>query len=187
MGKRLTRITTRTGDKGTTGLANGARVAKPCARIEAMGDLDELNSLLGVLLARNVEGHARELLLDIQHALFDAGGELALPGSSVIDAEYVRAIEQEIERCNNQLPVLQEFLLPGGGEAAALCHLARAVCRRGERHLFGLNESEEVNPHTLVFLNRLSDLLFVLARTLARNVGVAETMWQQGRWKKSKK
>lgn len=181
MAKRLTRITTRTGDKGSTGLAGGERVPKTGARIAAIGELDELNSVLGVLLSRAMDERARELLLDIQHALFDAGGELAVPGRIVLDAAYVRSIESAAARLNDQLPPLAEFILPGGGEAASLCHLARAVCRRAERQLWRLHETEPLNPHTPVFLNRLSDLLFILARTLARDAGVAETCWQPGR------
>lgn len=181
MAKRLTRITTRTGDNGTTGLAGGDRVPKSGARIAAIGELDELNSLLGVLLSRAMDEHARELLLDIQHALFDAGGELAVPGRTVLDAVYIRSIESAAGRLNDQLPALAEFILPGGDETAALCHLARAVCRRAERQLWRLHETETLNLHTPVFLNRLSDLLFILARTLARDAAAAETCWQPGR------
>ena len=182
MGKRLTRITTRTGDAGATGLADGARVPKASARVEAIGDLDELNSVLGVLLAKELPDDARDLLLDVQHALFDAGGELALPGATVIGQRYVLALEQAISRLNGALPPLAEFILPGGGEAAALCHLARAVCRRAERRLWSLQESEEMNVTTAVFMNRLSDLLFVLARALAREAGAGETPWERHRW-----
>jgi cob(I)alamin adenosyltransferase len=181
MGNRLTKIYTRTGDDGTTGLGDGTRVDKSSVRIEVIGDIDELNSLLGLLLTKELDTALRELLLDCQHALFDAGGELSLPDNAFIKPGYVIAIEQAIDRYNSSLPALKEFILPGGNEAAAICHVARAVCRRVERHLVKLNESTPVNSNTLMYFNRLSDLLFVVARTLARNQGGAEVYWEKER------
>jgi len=181
MGNRLTKIYTRTGDDGTTGLGDGSRVDKTSARIEAMGDIDEVNSLVGLLLTLGTGAALREQLIDVQHALFDAGGELSLPGKLLITEKYVLRLEQAIDQYNSRLPALQEFILPGGSEAAAVCHLARAVCRRAERHLVQLGRTETTNPQTSIFLNRLSDLLFVVARCLAREQGGTEIYWDKGR------
>lgn len=181
MGNRLTKIYTRTGDDGTTGLAGGLRVDKDSQRIEVIGDVDELNSLIGLLISTGQQGEVHDLLIDIQHALFDLGGELAMPGYTFIKPTYVQALEQAIDHFNAALPPLKEFILPGGNESACLCHLARAVCRRAERHLVGLNRVEQINADTLKYLNRLSDLMFVLARTLARQSGGQETYWDKGR------
>jgi cob(I)alamin adenosyltransferase len=181
MGNRLSRIVTRTGDDGSTGLADGQRVRKDDARIEAFGTVDELNSVLGLLLASGPlpEGMAA-LLLGVQHDLFDLGGELALPGTELITAAHVARLEAAIDSWNAPLPPLAEFVLPGGGVAAATCHLARTVCRRAERRGWTLAGSGSIGPHTLRFLNRLSDLLFVLARVLARQHG-GEVLWRRDR------
>lgn len=181
MGNRLTRLYTRTGDDGSTGLGDGTRVDKFSPRIEVIGDIDELNSLIGLLLSMDTAVDMTELLLDIQHALFDAGGELSLPGQTFIDERYVQAVEAAIDRYNSQLPPLKEFILPGGSQAAAVAQLARAVCRRAERHMVELNACEPVNRQTLIYFNRLSDLLFVLARTLARDYGGGEIFWNKNR------
>ncbi|WP_018231526.1 cob(I)yrinic acid a,c-diamide adenosyltransferase [Thioalkalivibrio thiocyanodenitrificans] len=183
MGNRLTRIYTRTGDDGTTGLATGNRVAKDSARVEAMGDVDELNSVIGVLLARPVPASCRKPLLHIQHDLFDLGGELSMPGESLLDPERVAWMEACLDELNDTLPPLKEFILPGGGEAAALCHQARAICRRAERRLVHLAREEPVTPGARRYLNRLSDLLFVMARVLARETGEGEVLWKGGRKK----
>lgn len=179
MAHRLTRITTRSGDDGTTGLADGSRLPKDSTRIAAIGDVDELNCALGVLATSPEANPFLTLLRGLQNRLFDLGGELALPGSVVLDDARVTALETEIERLNAVLPPLVEFVLPGGNPAAALCHQARAVCRRAERSVLRLSREEPVNPAVARFLNRLSDLLFVLARTLARANGGTEITWQR--------
>ncbi|TVP76649.1 cob(I)yrinic acid a,c-diamide adenosyltransferase [Thioalkalivibrio sp.] len=185
MGNRLTRITTRTGDDGSTGLATGARLPKDSARIEVMGDVDELNSVLGMLLANVLPAPQTKWLLEIQHDLFDLGAELALPGESLLPAERVAWLEERLEEMNAGLPPLQEFILPGGGQAATVCHLARAVTRRAERHLVHLAREEEVTAATRQYLNRLSDLLFVMARVLAREAGDGELFWRSRRVRES--
>lgn len=179
MGNRLTRIYTRTGDDGTTGLGDGARVQKDSARIEVIGDIDELNSLVGLLISKGLPDEIKNLLTDVQHELFDLGGELSMPHQTLIKAGYADVLERYIDRYNAALPALKEFILPGGNEPASICHLSRAVCRRAERHLVGLAKNEQVNPDSLKYLNRLSDLLFVLARTLARESGGDEVYWQK--------
>jgi len=181
MGHRLSRIVTRTGDDGTTGLGDGQRVGKDTARIEACGTVDELNCALGLLLASEtlpapIEGE----LVEAQHDLFDLGGELAVPGSTAIQASHVQRLEALIEELNQPLPPLKEFILPGGGNAAAACHLARAICRRAERRCWTLAGVEQVGPEALRYLNRLSDLLFVMARVLARQHG-GEVLWRRNR------
>ncbi|MCL6555523.1 MAG: cob(I)yrinic acid a,c-diamide adenosyltransferase [Burkholderiales bacterium] len=179
MGYRLTRITTRTGDDGSTGLADGRRLPKHAPRIAALGEVDELNSLLGVVLAEpELPAPFRDLLVRIQHDLFELGGELSLPGHGRVTADMVKALEESLERLNAPLPPLREFILPGGSRPAALCHLARAVCRRAERSLAALAASEHLSPHALPYLNRLSDLLFVLARAVNQALGRAELLWQ---------
>jgi cob(I)alamin adenosyltransferase len=182
MGHRLSRIVTRTGDDGTTGLGDGSRVAKDSARIEAMGSVDELNCALGLLRAQALPHALAESagLLEIQQELFDLGGELAVPGLSLIGEPSVERLELTIERLNEQLPPLKEFVLPGGNAAAAACHNARAVCRRAERRCWALARAEPLQPAALRYLNRLSDLLFVLARTLARADGGSELLWRGG-------
>ncbi len=177
---RLTRIYTRTGDDGTTGLADGQRVHKDSARIDAIGELDELNSQLGVVRALLVPGDPLDSrLAQIQHRLFDLGGELALPGQTVVQASWVERLEHWLDELNGELPSLREFVLPGGNLPAAQCHLARAVCRRAERALLRLSRAESVNSASLKYLNRLSDLLFVIARMLARRDGGQEVYWQK--------
>ncbi len=178
---RLTRIYTRTGDDGTTGLAGGRRVAKDSPRIEAIGEVDELNSLLGVVRALLLPDDPLDRMLGaIQHRLFDLGGELAMPGEALLQEQQVDRLESWIDELNTALPPLQEFILPGGNLPAAHCHQARAVCRRAERGLLRLSRAETVNSAALKYLNRLSDLLFVMARTLARRDGGREIQWQKG-------
>jgi cob(I)alamin adenosyltransferase len=181
MGNRLTRITTRTGDDGTTGLATGTRLPKDSARIEVMGDVDELNSVLGLVLAQDPGVPRSDWLLEIQHDLFDLGGELALPGHALMAPERVTWLEERVDGMNATLPPLQEFILPGGGAAATTTHLARAVCRRAERHLVHLHREEPVTEVGRQYLNRLSDFLFVLARVLAREAGDGEVFWRSRR------
>ena len=181
MGHRLSKIYTRTGDDGTTGLGDGSRVAKTSSRLHAIGDVDELNCNVGLLLAEELRSDMRALMIDIQHDLFDLGGELSIPGSTFISGDAVAKLELAIDRYNEELPPLKEFLLPGGSRATAVCHLARAVGRRAERTVLALAATESVNSHLLQYLNRLSDLMFVCARIVARDSGVGEVMWQRGR------
>jgi cob(I)alamin adenosyltransferase len=182
MGNRLSKIVTRTGDDGSTGLADGARVPKESLRIEACGTVDELNSALGLLLSSDgLPAAMASQLLEIQHDLFDLGGELAIPGSVVIREPQVTGLEALVESWNAGLPPLREFVLPGGGAAAATCHLARSICRRAERRCWALARIEPLGPHALRYLNRLSDLLFVLARVLARQASGSEVMWRRDR------
>ncbi len=180
MGKRLTRIYTRTGDAGTTGLTGGQRVAKDSPRVEAMGTVDELNSHLGLLLAEALPADVAGVLRAVQNDLFDLGGELSWPGHALLDAARVAALEQSLDALNARLPPLEEFILPGGGRAAAQCHVARSVCRRAERRLVALagDGAEGVSATALAYLNRLSDWLFVAARILAREAGQGEVYWQ---------
>jgi cob(I)alamin adenosyltransferase len=183
MGNRLSRIYTRTGDAGTTGLVNGQRVSKNSLRVHAMGDVDELNAVLGVLLCESLPDDVRELLTGVQHDLFDLGGELCIPDMSLINAHHVERLEQTLDRLNEPLPPLKDFILPGGTRAAALTHQARTICRRAERMVVALAESgdEAVNDAPRHYLNRLSDLLFVLARVLNRADGHHDVLWQKGR------
>lgn len=179
MGHRLSRITTRTGDDGTTGLGDGSRLPKHAPRIVALGDIDELNSTLGLLLAEPLlPAQFRVLLTRIQHELFELGGEISIPGHTRMTDAMVLQLEQELEALNAPLPPLREFILPGGSPPAALCHLARAVCRRAERSLVALAGAEAVSPVALRYLNRLSDLLFVLARAINRQLGHPDVLWQ---------
>jgi len=180
MGHRLSKIYTRTGDGGTTGLADGSRVAKDSQRISTLGDIDELNSLIGAILIQDISSDMRECLVDVQHALFDIGGELAIPGAVTVSEDYVAKIENSLDAFNEALPPLKEFILPGGGAAAVACHVARAVCRRAERALVTLSEETDVNPESRRYVNRLSDLLFVAARITARAEG-GEVYWEPGR------
>jgi len=177
MSDRLTRIYTRTGDDGTTGLADGSRLPKDHLRIEVLGCVDELNSQLG-LLSAHAPGEPNEQLRVIQNRLFDLGAELAAPGARRLSGQDVTWLEQRLDADSAGLPPLREFILPGGGLAATHCHLARSVCRRCERRLVALARAEAINPSTLHYMNRLSDLLFVLARVLARQAGEAENFWQ---------
>jgi cob(I)alamin adenosyltransferase len=181
MGHRLSKITTRTGDAGETGLADGSRVAKDSARIVALGEVDELNSVVGVVLAEELPAAVRDALLDVQHDLFDLGGELAIPGRALIGDAHVTRLERLTERFNADLAPLKEFILPGGSRAAAAAHLARTVCRRAERALVALARTEEVASGARVYLNRLSDLLFVLGRVLNRAAGGADVLWNRAR------
>lgn len=186
MGNRLSKIYTRTGDDGTTGLGDGSRVAKDDARVEAYGTVDELNSSIGMVLA--VAGLPQEViqcLTEAQHDLFDLGGELCIPGHRMITAEHVARLEQTLDAFNDELPPLKEFILPGGGPAAAACHLARTIARRAERRVWTLANRESVNAEVTRYLNRLSDLLFVLARVLARHEHGAEVLWRHDRGRKS--
>lgn len=181
MGNRLTKIYTRTGDGGTTGLADGSRVAKDAPRIEAIGAVDELNSVLGVLLAESLPQAARACLENVQNDLFDLGGELSVPGHSIMTKAHVERLERELDGFNASLPPLKEFILPAGSRAAALAHVARTVCRRAERRLVALARKHKVPPPMRAYLNRLSDLLFVLARALNRAEGRPDVLWQQGK------
>jgi cob(I)alamin adenosyltransferase len=184
MGNRLSKIYTRTGDDGTTGLGDGSRVPKDSARVEAYGTVDELNSVVGLLLAvPDLPEEVTECLTEVQHELFDMGGELCIPGHQMIRDEQVTRLEQQLDRFNEALPPLKEFILPGGGPAAAACHLARTVARRAERRAWTLARAESVNPELLKYLNRLSDLLFVVARVLARHERGAEVPWKHTRGK----
>ncbi|MEA3244040.1 MAG: cob(I)yrinic acid a,c-diamide adenosyltransferase [Pseudomonadota bacterium] len=181
MGYRLSRIYTRTGDKGTTGLGDGTRVDKDSLRVEAYGTVDELNSLIGMLASYKVPEIIARQLTDIEHDLFDIGGELSIPGHSVVSDKQVEQLEQFLDTLNADLEPLQEFILPGGTANAAVCHLARTVCRRAERRVVSLAREETVNAASLSYLNRLSDLLFVLARSLNRAEGVKDVLWERGR------
>ena len=181
MGNRLSKIYTRTGDDGTTGLGDGTRVAKDSARVTAYGTVDEANSVIGVLLAAALPDEIRDQLISIQHQLFDLGGELCIPGHAAIDDVDVERLEQWLDAHNADLPPLKDFILPGGGEAAARCHLARTIVRRAERETVTLARHDAVRPQAIRYLNRLSDLLFVLARVLARAEGQGEVLWNHER------
>ena len=179
MGNRLTKIYTRTGDDGSTGLGTGERVRKDCARVEAYGTVDELNSCIGIVLASpDLPALINDSLQAIQHRLFDLGGELAVPGRDVILAADTTDLEVLLDTLNADLPALKDFILPGGTPAAANCHLARAVCRRAERRLLSLQRTEAINTEALRYLNRLSDLLFVMSRVLCRTSGGTEIIWK---------
>lgn len=182
MGNRLSRIVTRTGDAGTTGLGNGCRIAKDHPRVDAIGAVDELNSAIGLLAALpSLPDGVAPLLLSIQHDLFDLGGELAVPGHDALTQLHVEALERAVTHFNAALPPLKEFVLPGGSEAAARCHLARAIARRAERGAWTLVREDNLRELPAVYLNRLSDLLFVLARVLARAGGGGEVLWDRNR------
>jgi cob(I)alamin adenosyltransferase len=181
MGNRLTKIYTRTGDDGSTGLGDGSRIDKDSLRIEAMGTVDELNCAIGVLLCHALPEDTRLALTDIQHSLFDIGGELCIPGAAVITADRVETLEQLLDSLNANLAPLKEFILPGGSPAAAACHLARAVCRRAERRTHSLSRDDTTNPVSIKYLNRLSDLLFVMARHLNREAGIPDVFWKNER------
>lgn len=181
VGHRLTKITTRTGDRGDTGLGDGSRVSKDSARITALGEIDELNSSLGVLIAEALPPDVGAALIRIQHDLFDLGGEVSIPGRISITESQVARLEEEVEAWNKELPPLKDFILPGGSRAAAQTHVARTVCRRAERALVALARTEAVSTSARVYLNRLSDLLFVLARVLNRHAGRDDVLWQPAR------
>ena len=181
MGHRLSKITTRTGDAGETGLGDGARVAKDSARIAALGDIDELNSAIGLVNAEEIPPEVRAVLEQVQHDLFDLGGELSIPGHSLLKEEQVENLERSVEAWNSKLSPLKEFILPGGSRAAAAAHLARTVCRRAERSLVALGRREAVSEVARRYLNRLSDLLFVAGRTLNRAAGSGDVQWKHKR------
>lgn len=182
MGKRLSKIYTKTGDDGTTGLGDGSRVPKYSLRVDAYGTVDEANSAIGVILAHDVVPEAiRRTLTDVQHDLFELGGELCIPGHSAITDAFIDRLERELDEFNADLPALSEFILPGGGPAAAACHLARTIVRRAERVSAKLSREEQVRPEVLIYLNRLSDLLFVVARVLSREESGQEVLWNRER------
>src|SRR5262245_26797031 len=181
MGHRLSKITTRTGDKGETGLGDGTRVPKDHARVAAMGEVDELNSALGVLLAEELPAEMRAALAPVQQDLLDLGGELSIPGHSLLKDARVEALERHLQAWNKELPPLKEFILPGGTRAAAAAHLARTVCRRAERSVVALGRRDKVSEPARQYLNRLSDLLFVAARALNRGAKVGDVQWRHQR------
>lgn len=183
MGNRLSKIYTRTGDDGTTGLGDGSRTDKDGLRVSAYGTTDELNSVIGMVLSHGVPELIGSVLHEVQHHLFDLGGELCIPGHQAIQESHIDWLESTLDHFNDQLPPLKDFILPGGSLAAANCHLARTVCRRAERLVVGLQRVETVPPFSLKYLNRLSDLLFVLSRVIARQAGGQEVIWQKDRAK----
>lgn len=178
MANRLSKIYTRTGDTGTTGLGDGSRVAKNHLRVEAMGDVDELNAVIGLLLTEPVPQEIHNCLTAVQHDLFNIGGELCMPDYVMIKAERITELENILDRFNDTLNPLKEFILPGGSRAAAYCHLARTVCRRAERTMHSLNAQEKITVNSLQYINRLSDLLFVLCRVLNQVAGVPDVLWE---------
>jgi len=180
-GNRLSRIVTRTGDAGTTGLGDGSRTTKDGLRIDAIGEIDELNSSLGVLLCEDLPDTVRSALLDVQNDLFDLGGELCLPGMEVVKEIQVTRLEALAEEFNADLPMLKEFILPGGTRPAALAHLSRTVCRRAERAIVRLATAEAVSGAARRYINRLSDLLFIFGRALNRAGGRGDVLWQKGK------
>ncbi len=182
MGNRLSKIYTRTGDDGSTGLGDGSRTPKDSARVEAYGTVDEANSAIGMILAVDaVPDAVRACLTEVQHDLFELGGELCIPGYAAVKDVFIERLENDLDEFNEDLPTLKEFILPGGGQAAAACHLARTIARRAERRVFTLSQSEDVRPEALKYLNRLSDLLFVIARVLARVESGQEVLWNRDR------
>lgn len=178
MGNRLSKIYTRTGDNGTTGLGDGTRINKDSLRVEAMGDVDELNAVIGVMLTEPLPDLIQKTLTRVQHDLFDLGGEICIPGHAMVKPERVDALENVLDELNDELEPLKEFILPGGTRAAAYCHLARTVCRRAERQLIRLNRNEAVTETSLKYLNRLSDLLFVMCRFINKAAGRPDVLWQ---------
>ncbi len=181
MGNRLSKIYTKTGDQGETGLGDGSRIDKTAPRVMAMGDVDELNSLVGLLITQCITEDMAGHLRDVQHVLFNLGGELSVPGTELLLEEDISALEVLIDKHNENLPPLKEFVLPGGSQAAATCHLTRAVCRRAERSVNIVGKTDGINQNSAIYLNRLSDLLFVFARTLSRESGDTEVYWQKDR------
>lgn len=179
MGNRLSKISTRTGDDGSTGLGDGSRIRKDALRVVAMGEVDELNSHIGVLLAEPLPEHLQQQLSLIQHDLFDLGGELCIPGHAMLNPDRVAALDALLQALNARLAPLKEFILPGGTRTAALAHVARTVCRRAERCVVALKAQEEVSEEALHYLNRLSDLLFVIARTLNLESGQGDVLWKR--------
>ena len=181
MGHRLSKIATRTGDAGDTGLGDGSRVPKDHPRVAALGEVDELNSVLGLVLAEEVPEEIRGVLIEVQHDLLDLGGELSIPGHALLKAQRVEFLDAGIEKLNKPLAPLKEFILPGGCRAAAAAHLARTVCRRAERRVVALGRKEPVSEPARQYLNRLSDLLFIAARVLNRAAGVDDVQWRHQR------
>jgi cob(I)alamin adenosyltransferase len=182
MGNRLSKIYTRTGDDGTTGLGDGSRTDKDALRVEAYGTVDEANSAIGVVLSLNtVPDDVRACLTEVQHDLFELGGELCIPGHAAVEDSFIERLESELDRLNEDLPPLKEFILPGGGQAASACHMARTIVRRAERRVTSLARAETVRGQAVRYLNRLSDLLFVVARVLARKETGQEVTWQRDR------
>ena len=181
MGNRLSKIATRTGDDGTTGLGDGSRVDKDSLRVQAMGDVDEMNSHLGLLLVEDMPAALREELGTIQHDLFDLGGELCIPGYTLIKLEHVARLDTLLAKYNADLPPLADFILPAGSRAAAQAHVCRTVCRRAERAIVTLGRTETLNDYPRQYMNRLSDLMFVLARVLNRHAGGGDVLWEKGR------
>jgi len=181
MGNRLSKISTRTGDDGTTGLGDGSRTVKDSPRIHSLGEVDELNSFVGLLLCEDMPLELREELVSIQHDLFDLGGELCIPGYEMIKDEHVARLDALLAKYNADLPMLKEFILPAGSRAASLAHVCRTVCRRAERSIVALGHAEAIRPHPREYVNRLSDLMFVLARVLNRHAGGSDVLWQHER------
>ena len=181
MGNRLSKIATRTGDNGTTGLGDGSRTEKDSERVHAMGEVDELNSHLGVLLCEELPPALREELISIQHDLFDLGGELCIPGYTMITEVQVTRLDRLLDKYNADLPALKDFILPGGSRAASLAHVCRTVCRRAERRIVSLGKVEKINDNPRQYMNRLSDLLFVLSRVLNRFAGGSDVQWEKDR------
>lgn len=181
MGNRLSKIYTRTGDNGSTALGDGTRVAKDDVRVEAFGTVDETNCAIGNILAQTVPDSVRSILQRVQNELFDLGGELCIPGREALTVDHITRLESEIDAFNETLAPLREFILPSGGSAASACHLARSICRRAERRVITLAHEQHVSPAALMYMNRLSDLLFVLCRILSRAAGELEVMWQSER------
>ena len=184
MGNRLSKIYTRTGDNGTTGMADGSRVAKDGLRMHAIGDVDELNSMMGVVIHKSQPGEIKEDMVTIQHDLFNLGGQLAMPDYEKINQQRIEWLENSLDKMNLQLEPLKEFILPGGGEAASFCHMARTICRRTERGLVSLNADTEIKAELLAYINRLSDWLFVASRCLNKLDEQAEVYWQSDRLNK---
>ncbi|HSI44123.1 MAG TPA: cob(I)yrinic acid a,c-diamide adenosyltransferase [Methylotenera sp.] len=178
MGNRLSKIYTRTGDDGTTGLGDGSRINKDSLRVDAMGDVDELNSVIGLMMTESVPEILIDALTQIQHDLFNLGGEICIPGYVILQKERIEDLEEAIDTLNDDLEPLKEFILPGGTKTAAYCHLARTVCRRAERKLIQLHRSEKVTDISLQYLNRLSDLLFVMCRVINKEAGVSDVLWK---------
>ena len=181
MGNRLSKIATRTGDQGTTGLGDGSRIDKDGLRVHAMGDVDELNSHIGLLLCEDMPAALREELISIQHDLFDLGGELCIPGYQMITEAQVLRLDALLEKYNADLPPLKDFILPAGSRAASQAHVCRTVCRRAERAIVSLGKAEKIFEHPRQYVNRLSDLLFVLSRVLNRFGGGSDVLWEKER------
>ncbi|MBY0574460.1 MAG: cob(I)yrinic acid a,c-diamide adenosyltransferase [Undibacterium sp.] len=181
MGNRLSKIATRTGDKGTTGLGDGTRVDKDALRVHAMGDVDELNSHLSVLICEDIPEKLKQELLSIQHDLFDMGGELCIPGYTMITDAQVLRLDELLAHYNADLPPLKDFILPGGSRAAAIAHVCRTVCRRAERAIVSVGKAENINEAPRQYMNRLSDLLFVLSRVLNKLASGSDVLWEKER------